>query len=429
MVIISQFLDHFSVSLAARMFASLITPIFTISHSRSSSLLQPLCLPTFNHGHPFTKTHLSRDFFVSPMILANPSPAGRCSSINHFKPSADTQTVSFFHPQITAIPNRIGPYELRGTIGEGSFSLVKLAYRSDTNAFFACKVLNRKFLHDQELYFRFESEIRVHQQLHHPSVVALVDLLEDRNYYYVVMEFCAGGELFQYIVSHERLAESQAKPLIQQILQGIGFLHMMGVSHRDLKPENLLLSTFGDVKISDFGLSRFVRKDGLVETPCGSPCYASPECLSGSAYDGRATDCWSVGVVLFTMVTGQLPWTKRNQKQLFEEIRTGSFTIPSTIGRECQGLIRGLMTVDYRKRLTAEMALRHPFFATNPPQAFSTLPGQGFVSLKRVDEIFGAGASELVLPVSVSGSQPGKGFDEILKDVKRTGVKAHCARR
>jgi serine/threonine protein kinase len=349
------------------------------------------------------------------------SPSGRSSSSDHVRTSSPEQETFRLHaliPGRATIPSRIGPYELRGAIGEGSFSLVKLAYHTEVNAYFACKVLNRRFLRDQSLLARFESEIRVHQQLHHPSIVKLADLLEDSENYYVFLEFCAGGELFQYILQRGKLSEGEAKPLIKQILEGVRHLHVIGVSHRDLKPENLLLSGLGDMKISDFGLSRFVGSDGLVETPCGSPCYASPECLSGVAYNGRTTDCWSAGVVLFKLVTGQLPLTKRNQRQLFDEIRSGMFTIPPTIGRACQGLIRGLMTVDPAMRLTAERALQHPFFTTNPPPEFATFPGKGFLSLKHIDRIFSEERSELELPVKESSSRPGPSLEKVLREVR-----------
>lgn len=116
------------------------------------------------------------------------------------------------------------------------------------------------------------------------------------------------------------------------------------------------------MKISDFGLSKFVGNSGIVETPCGSPCYASPECLSGHGYDGRISDVWSIGVIMFAMVTGQLPWTKRNQTQLFNQIRKGDYKIPSFLSEECKDLIRRLMTVDVSQRITIEEALNHPWF-------------------------------------------------------------------
>ena len=215
------------------------------------------------------------------------------------------------------IPNKIGAYRMRAVVGDGAFSVVKLVYNEETQTYYACKIVPRSRINTKALQDRFELEIRINQQLHHPGIVKLFDLLSDENNFYVIMEFCQSGELFQYIVDRGPLSEQDARPFVRQILECLEYIHRQNVTHRDLKPENLLLDQLGRVKLSDFGLSRFLGKDGLVETPCGSPCYASPECISGAPYDGKTTDVWSVGVILYAMLTGQLPWTKRNQAQLF----------------------------------------------------------------------------------------------------------------
>lgn len=139
------------------------------------------------------------------------------------------------------IPKTIGQYQIRGTVGEGSFSIVKLAYLPESKKYFACKIIEKGRLQHNDLQKRFECEIRVHQQMHHPGIVELFDLLHDQFFYYVILEFCPGGELFQYIVDRGRLSEDVAKPIMVQILSSLAQIHKLGVSHRDLKPENLLL--------------------------------------------------------------------------------------------------------------------------------------------------------------------------------------------
>lgn len=292
---------------------------------------------------------------------------------------------SLKHP----IPKKVGQYEILGTVGEGAFSVVKLAHSPELKQYYACKVIERVRL-KRNLEHRFECEIRVHQQMHHPGIVNLIDVLSDKNFFYVFLEFCPNGELFQHIVDAGKLDEEQAKPIIKQILEAMKYIHQMGVSHRDMKPENLLLDQVGHTKISDFGLSRFLDSDGKATTPCGSPCYASPECISGSPYDGRTSDCWSCGVIMYAMVTGQLPWTKRNQAQLFEQIRRGEYTIPKYLSQTCRSFISSLMCVDYKKRLTAAQALQHPFLAgvTVPiPSMLAT--NMPIISLKKIDVFFG----------------------------------------
>ncbi|OHT02728.1 CAMK family protein kinase [Tritrichomonas foetus] len=293
--------------------------------------------------------------------------------------------------QTIVAPSIIGPYTFRGTVGTGAFSVVKLSFNRDIKEFFACKIVPRNRLSDDDLESRFESEIRINQQMHHSGVVQIVDLLKDDLNYYIFMEFCPNGELFKYIIEKQRLTEPEAGIFMYQFLDAIKYVHSLGVAHRDLKPENLLLDPNGRLKISDFGLSKFVGQSGIVDTPCGSPCYASPECLSGSSYDGRMSDLWSIGVILFAMVTGQLPWTKRNQAQLFNQIRHGEYTIPNYLSEDCQDLIRRLMTVDVNQRITVEEALNHPWikqFGNLADECQDTQQNFQIVSLKKVDRFF-----------------------------------------
>jgi serine/threonine protein kinase len=159
------------------------------------------------------------------------------------------------------------------------------------------------------------------------------------------------------------LTEDEAKVYLLQILDALNYIHQKDIIHRDLKPENILFDQFGRLKIGDFGLSHFSAIGNLVNTPCGSPCYASPELLSGHPYDGRTNDIWSVGVILFAMVTGQLPWTKRNQIELFNQIRRGEYRIPPFLSGNCSNLIQRLLTVNPSERITLSQALKHPFLA------------------------------------------------------------------
>lgn len=297
-------------------------------------------------------------------------------------------------------PRQIGPYIFRGTMGDGAFSVVKLVLDQNTHTFYACKIVPMKRINTEELRTRFETEIHVNQQLHHPGIVELYDLLKDENNYYVIMEFCPNGELFQYIIDRTRLSENEAKPFIRQILETLQYIHSMNISHRDLKPENLLISQTGMIKFSDFGLSSFIPSDGLLETPCGSPCYASPECISGRPYNGKTTDVWSCGVILYAMVTGQLPWTKRNQTQLFAQIKKGEYEIPNFLSDQCRSFIKRLLTVDTRKRFTIREALNDEWLSKTPIQYIgfvnctSNKPKiqqqpSACITLKKVDRFFG----------------------------------------
>lgn len=301
--------------------------------------------------------------------------------------------------QTIVVPSRIGPFVFRGTVGAGAFSVVKLAFHARSKIYFACKVVPRNRLNNDDLEQRFEMEIRINQQMHHSGVVQIVDLLKDDMNYYIFMEFCPNGELFKYIVDRTKLTEDEAAVFMFEFLDAIHYVHSLGVAHRDLKPENLLLDSSGKLKVSDFGLSKFVGNSGIVETPCGSPCYASPECLSGHSYDGRMSDVWSIGVIMFAMVTGQLPWTKRNQAQLFNQIRKGDYKIPSFLSDECKDLLSRLLTVDVSQRIKISDALNHPWFKSHNISSYKEASEKlnsvsnistkfEIVSLKKVDLFF-----------------------------------------
>lgn len=284
-------------------------------------------------------------------------------------------------------PNKIGPYQLRGKIGAGAFATCKLAYRADLDIYYACKIIPKQRLDQMTDKTRFEQEIRILQEMRHPRIVQLYDLFKDTINYYILMEYCPNGELFSQIVAKKRLPESEARVFFKNILDGILFIHSCNIAHRDLKPENILIDAEGHAKISDFGLSKYVGDSGLTSTSCGSPCYVSPDVLSGKEYDAKKSDMWSCGVILYTMVTGLLPWTRRNQVELFQQIKNCQYRIPVFVSAECSSLIKGLMNPDPSKRLSAEEALNHPFMeaTTSEEVEWKEVP---IVSLRRLDMFF-----------------------------------------
>ncbi|KAK8886986.1 hypothetical protein M9Y10_038021 [Tritrichomonas musculus] len=267
---------------------------------------------------------------------------------------------------IITYPDQIGQYTIEKTIGEGAFSIVKLTNNELNNKKYACKIVPIHMLEERDLYQRFELEVRISQLMRHPGVAAITDILKDDNNFYIFMEYYPKGNLLNYIVSRHKLDEKEAKGLIYQIFDALEYVHRQKVSHRDLKPENIMIDDSGRLRISDFGLSRFVGDDNLVKTPCGSPCYVSPECISGKFYDGLISDVWSCGVILYAMVTGMLPWTKRKMSDLFNQIRNADFKIPTYVSNQCANLIQMLLTVDPNKRITLEQAKHHTWFDGKP---------------------------------------------------------------
>jgi 5'-AMP-activated protein kinase catalytic alpha subunit len=155
---------------------------------------------------------------------------------------------------------------------------------------------------------RVAREIHILKLIRHPNIIQLYEIIETPKQLYLIMEFAEGGELFDHIVSKNRLDEDEACEFYQQIIDGIEYIHELHVVHRDLKPENLLLDANKNIKIADFGLSNTYKKGELLKTACGSPCYAAPEMIAGKKYEGVNVDIWSSGVVLFAMICGYLPF-------------------------------------------------------------------------------------------------------------------------
>lgn len=291
-----------------------------------------------------------------------------------------------------AVPPDISRYTMGKVIGKGAFSIVCLATQNETNRTVACKIVPKKRLSSPDLQRRFETEVHIFQQLNHEGIVRLLDFCDDSKNYYIFMEYCGQGELFQYIVSKGKLAEDEGRTVLWQVALALKYLHSKKIAHRDLKPENLMITDSGEIKLSDFGLSRYVGKNGLCETACGSPCYAAPEIISGGPYDARKSDVWSLGVIVFAMLTGQLPWTKRNQVQLFNQIKQGQYRIPNFLTPECQDMIRKMMNVDPSERLSIEALLQTPWMQHAPNTDKKTKGvSEIALSLKRVDCIFERG--------------------------------------
>ncbi len=200
-------------------------------------------------------------------------------------------------------------------------------------------------------------------------------MIESENKIYIITEYCTGGELFEYIVSKIKLIENEASRIFSQLISGVDYLHRMNVVHRDLKPENLLFGNNKELKIADFGLSSLYTRGSTLSTACGSPCYAAPEMVRGLKYEASPVDIWSCGIVLFTMVCGYLPFEDDNQEKLFSKIIKGQFQIPYHISPLCRDLLKGMLNINPKIRLTFEQIKEHPWLKShnNNPTFYSLL--------------------------------------------------------
>ena len=259
---------------------------------------------------------------------------------------------------------KIGNYLIKKTLGQGTFGKVKLATYLPTDEKVAIKILEKDRIVEKDDEIRLKREFDMLALFNHPNVILVAEIFESTDRYYSVMEFCEGGELFNYIVKKRKLSEDESSFFYYQLINGLEYIHSLGIVHRDLKPENLLLTKSHILKIIDFGLSNYFKneQEDLLETPCGSPCYASPEMVAGKKYNGFKIDIWSSGIILFAMLCGYLPFEDKDNDILFEKILECKLSFPKYVSRTAKDLIEKILVTDPEKRISINEIKKHPFF-------------------------------------------------------------------
>lgn len=261
------------------------------------------------------------------------------------------------------IPFSFGQYRYIKTLGKGSFSIVVLVCHKLTKQLFACKVVSREQLTTMNVFLQFEQEVRLMETLDHPNVVKVHEVLYRPKEIMLIMDYCSQGELFKHIVTFGPMVDPELRNVFRQIVEGLNYIHHKNIAHRDLKPENILFDGNGGVKIADFGLCHQTSANKLLCTPCGSPYYAPPEIINNVPYDGKAGDIWSLGVVLFTMATGKLPWSELGQTALFQQIKEVDFEIPPEASPPVQQILSMMMQKLPGDRPTAQQILQMPWLS------------------------------------------------------------------
>eukprot|EP00826_Nyctotherus_ovalis_P054294 TRINITY_DN7100_c0_g5_i2.p1 TRINITY_DN7100_c0_g5~~TRINITY_DN7100_c0_g5_i2.p1 ORF type:complete len:471 (+),score=94.64 TRINITY_DN7100_c0_g5_i2:249-1661(+) len=263
------------------------------------------------------------------------------------------------------------------------------------------KILEKRKIVDVADTRRVQREISILKQMRHSNIVQLYEIVETPKELFLVMEYASGGELFDYIVEKSFLEEAEARTFFRQIVSGIEYLHQLRISHRDLKPENMLLDSDKSIKIVDFGLSNCYKDGELLQTACGSPCYAAPEMIEGKEYSGAAVDVWSAGIVLFAMLCGHLPFEDKNTAKLYKKIVNGVFTVPDHVSSSARDLLVGILKTEPSLRYSVDDVKRHCWFTGDmgliwPPREVLSLPinvnknilkqmgEQGFADKRRV---------------------------------------------
>lgn len=286
--------------------------------------------------------------------VSSTNNAGGSSSSSAKKKVGDSSS-SRVSSRRTGEEPHIGKYRLLKTIGKGNFAKVKLAKHIPTGKEVAIKIIDKTQLNPGSLQKLFR-EVRIMKTLDHPNIVKLFQVIETEKTLYLVMEYASGGEVFDYLVLHGRMKEKEARAKFRQIVSAVQYCHQKKIIHRDLKAENLLLDSEMNIKIADFGFSNEFIPGNKLDTFCGSPPYAAPELFQGKKYDGPEVDVWSLGVILYTLVSGSLPFDGSTLRELRERVLRGKYRIPFYMSTDCENLLKKFLVLNPARRASLEVS-------------------------------------------------------------------------
>ncbi|SCO86643.1 related to protein kinase Gin4p [Fusarium oxysporum] len=278
----------------------------------------------------------------------------------------------------------IGPWQLGRTLGKGSSARVRLCRHTGTNQLAAVKIVNRRMAYlvqdsslaalskwdnhlpeqidgEMRVPMAIEREVAILKLIEHPNIMKLYDIWENRSEVYLILEYIDQGDLFTFINMKGRLSEEVSIFFFRQIISAISYCHSFNICHRDLKPENILISADLQIKIADFGMAALHQTDThQLATACGSPHYAAPELLKNRQYRGDRADIWSMGVILFAMLSATLPFDDPDLRVMMARTKKGQYEMPSFLSLEAEDLIRRMLQVNPDRRITLKDIWRHP---------------------------------------------------------------------
>ncbi|TYI54195.1 hypothetical protein E1A91_D11G058700v1 [Gossypium mustelinum] len=265
-------------------------------------------------------------------------------------------------------------YEILKDIGSGNFGVAKLVREKWSGDLYAVKYIERGPKIDEHV----QREIMNHRSLKHPNIIKFKEVLLTPTHLAIVMEYAAGGELFERICNAGRFSEDEARFFFQQLISGVCYCHAMQICHRDLKLENTLLdgSTAPRLKICDFGYSKSSVFHSQPKSTVGTPAYIAPEVLSRKQYDGKIADVWSCGVTLYVMLVGAYPFEDpedpKNFRKTIQRILSVHYSIPDyvRVSKECKHLLSRIFVADPEKRISIPEIKQHPWFLKNLPIEF-----------------------------------------------------------
>ena len=271
---------------------------------------------------------------------------------------------------------KISDFQILKELGAGSFGHVYLVSHKITKAQYAIKAIDKRDKSNQNEKPYFRREIEVMYKIHHPNVVKLFGHFEDNNYCYFIMEYIEKGNIYN-LIPHDGKKKLNTKivaSLIKDVISAVYYLHHMKpiIIHRDIKPENVLLGEGLVSKLTDFGWSNYMQEDEKRKTVCGTPIYLAPEIIKEEGHDEKV-DVWCIGVLLFELITGNVPFQGNDLESLKENILHLRIAWPKDINTDAKNLIKKILKLDPGSRISLEEMLQHPFISKHFPNAINSL--------------------------------------------------------
>lgn len=261
---------------------------------------------------------------------------------------------------VPLFPQKLGNYYLEEIVGQGNTCVVVKARDIHDNVF-ACKIISKLKFSSATNIKHFQDELAVMRTLSHPNIINLVEILQDSNNVYIFEEYCELGDLTREILRSKCIEEDRAGSIMTQVFKGLSFMHQHHIAHRDIKPENIFVCSNGLIKVADFGYSTLNSGTDYRSTVCGTLIYIAPEILKQTPYNALIADAWSCGVLLYAMVCGYLPWEKKSQAGMTEEIKFKKIEYPETMSPECRYLIEHLCDRNVDTRFSIAQAMECDF--------------------------------------------------------------------
>jgi serine/threonine protein kinase len=247
-------------------------------------------------------------------------------------------------------------------LGQGSTCLVAEAFHQQTGESYAVKIIHFNKNISSQLSSAIERETRILKKLDHPNIIKVIEVIQENDKVFVVMEYCEGGTLLDLILADKLKDLSEVKRLFHQIAEAVSYLHRLGIAHGDIKPDNIVLTAEGDTKLIDFG---YCKEEllGFDQDKSGTVKYAPPELFQSGAYNTRKADVWSLGILLFVMATGRFPYASADDAVVKRLVISGQLARPDQIGPELKELYASLTRFPPRQRPTADVIVSSPCLA------------------------------------------------------------------